>query len=392
MRLSIRQRVWLVFYMTLAVCAGYVAFTWNRQHYVNGVRLAASFSVDGMVSSLAISRDAQVLVVGTSGTRAGPNELWGGDLVFYDLVSSKTIKTVSHDQWINSVSISPDGRTCAVACGICAGPPWTDPYPQFDPPKHLRYMAREGRLEFWDLETFTLRETRTNPHGYFTVLFSPDGSLLATVAAGSDPSQEGEVAEWDAATLELRKVIRGHWGGIGVPRSVTGYALAFGPDSKILAIAESALPGDSWEGRVRLADLVHNSGSSVRLSREPVKALAVAADKKTLVVAAGGIHLLLLAGEELEPPTKGLQMEIVHGFPDALAAAKDARLIAIGGRTSARGKGAVEVRSIPDFALRASIRFTRDYSYVECVALSDDGRLLAVGTSQGEVFIWEVDK
>ena len=141
-----------------------------------------------------------VLVLAASYLLPGPEE---------DDRSSKTHSTLlGHSGQVNSVAITPDGRT------IASG-------------------GDDHTVVLWDMETRRERLTLDHEAPVYVLAFSPDGKTLAT--GGPD----GIVRLWDVATgHELRRLA-------GATKGIR--ALSFAPDGKTLASA-------GWDGVISLWD------------------------------------------------------------------------------------------------------------------------------------------
>jgi WD40 repeat protein len=94
-----------------------------------------------------------------------------------------------------------------------------------------------GAIRVWDVDTGTLVREMEGSHNSVSVVFSPDGSILA--AGDSGWAHEFAVRLWDPGSGELRQTLEGHSEDVG--------GLAFTPDGRVLA------SGD-WGGTTRLWD------------------------------------------------------------------------------------------------------------------------------------------
>jgi Caspase domain/WD domain, G-beta repeat len=114
-----------------------------------------------------------------------------------------------HNDWVNGVAFSPDGRLLATA-------------------------SDDMTARLWDPATGEHRRTLTGHDGPVNgVAFSPDGRLLATT------SNDGTARLWDPATGEHRRTLAGHDGDV--------IGVAFSPDGQLLATTSSDQTARLWD-------------------------------------------------------------------------------------------------------------------------------------------------
>lgn len=110
---------------------------------------------------------------------------------------------VGHNWWVNSIAVSPDGRT------IASG-------------------SDDATVRLWEFQTGKLKQTmKASGNAVDLVVFSPDGKLLAS--QGGDNTAK----IWDASSGELRQLLIGYHYYDGRSNYVSG--LSFSPDSTVLA-------------------------------------------------------------------------------------------------------------------------------------------------------------
>jgi RNA polymerase sigma factor (sigma-70 family) len=103
-------------------------------------------------------------------------------VMLWDVVKRKTVQTLSHGAFINSVAFAPDNKTLVTASGS---------------------PAEEPLIHFWDVETgreqTTLKGHASMVHG---LSFSKDGKVLVSSVSSLDfrEADNGEVVFWDLAT------------------------------------------------------------------------------------------------------------------------------------------------------------------------------------------------
>jgi WD40 repeat protein len=282
-------------------------------------------------------------------------------------------------------------------------------------PKTLSAEEREGwqvaGLEMPKELVAVLGECRGRHWGIVTALaYQPRGKLLAS--GGGD----GVVRLWDADTLRLRAILRGHRGA--------ARALAFSPDGRRLASASDDQMVRLWEmteeGAREQASLppvgffvyalafsadgqivaFAGSDGSLRLWRvatvpyrlvsfpghtERVRALVFSADGHTL--ASGGddgtVRLWEVKEDKVQP----------RGGPQQTGKAVSALAFDPDGRTlaSAVRGGGVRLWRLKEAGVEAGDVLLAPTDDVDALAFSPDGRTLASGSRDSKVRLWAPD-
>ncbi len=165
------------------------------------------------VYSVSFSPDGTLLASGS----------WDGTVKLWDVSSAQEKATLTrHTGNVNSVSFSPDGTLLASG-------------------------SSDGTVKLWDVNTGQEKTTLTGHTGdVLSVSFSPDGTLLAS------GSGDRTVKLWDVSTGQVRTTLTGH--------TVSVRSVSFSPDGTLLA-------SGSWDGTVKLWDMGPRPHRLVKISR-----------------------------------------------------------------------------------------------------------------------------
>jgi WD40 repeat protein len=295
---------------------------------------------------------------------------------------------------LNSVAISPDGKTLAFAgadkllrlIDLATGkmrPELSDRQQSLDDDVYTLAFSPDGKMLaggtlkgsifLWDATSGAdLRHLATTDQYVSQIAFSPDGTLLAAACRGS----AGFVRLWKAATGELLFASRttGHW---------AAWSVAFSPDGKTLAAGLQ-------EGEVWLWDLA--SGWQVATLSGlggPVRWLGFHPDGRSLVVAgalAGNcVYVWDLASHKQRRRLAGHGSEVLSGAWRA-----DGRLLVTAGSMD----GTVRLWDPSGSLPRSQVIpvLLPNVRWLHGIALSPEGRHLAVCNPDGTVYVLRLAK
>ncbi len=303
---------------------------------------AAAFQV----SILAFSPDGNTLAVGTNLGQVKLFDVQSGKLLrSLDDAKARLAEKETPDKStpikramgsIESLAFSPDGKTLATS-----GNSFRD---YADDAKLGRGSVRRspgpGRLKLWDVGTGTVKEDLVAMVFPYGVTFSPDGHWLAQAGGWfvSDENWGNGAVLWnlEASKPAARFVKAIQDGGI--------YAVAFSPDSKLLAIGTNDefhdKDGTRVGGRVSLFHIAKGVMEWSATARTPAKQVVFAHDGKCVVVLCDRHSIKFLDSEG-----GTLKREIrPAGFAQwaPFAIALNADLLAVGG-VDANWNGLVEI-------------------------------------------------
>ncbi len=135
-------------------------------------------------------------------------------------------------------------------------------------------FEKPGGLRLWDVATGLERGALEYPGGVRVAQFSPDGSVLAFGGGALMVEPAAGVVVCDAATGKVRGVHRGHTAQI--------VSLAFSPDSATLLVADRAGDARLWESLPQLDPVTLNTPFAFQ-----VDSLSFSGDGKLLAVGSG---------------------------------------------------------------------------------------------------------
>jgi WD40 repeat protein len=281
---------------------------------------------------------------------------WRGfewDVFMHRHQHAQPIRTLPVGATVWNLAATPEGQTLAALVFVHAPNP----------------ADERSEVTLWDAATDWKPRTFSKPPGTFWmgVALSPDGRRFATGSAVSRKGHEAFVTIWDAATgKQLQRGPEDH----GTKVSVGG--LAFSPDGK------NVLWGD-WDKTINLWDPETGAVRTFKGHKDGV--FGVAFDPRGRWIASGSSDGTV----KLWDPKSG---DAVHTFPNLnlcdVAFSPDGRHLAAGTDSGARIWDLTSPKP-REIVLRGHANAT-----TMSVAFSADGRYLAAGSSS-TVRLWEVE-
>ncbi|MEU9982835.1 helix-turn-helix domain-containing protein [Streptomyces sp. NPDC050856] len=229
--------------------------------------------------------------------------------------------------------------------------------------------AADGTVRLWHLPPRKLRGFQGTANA---LAFSPDSRLLAT--AGRDTHL------WDVSDPQAPTTV-----GPALP-SETGYsgAVAFTPDGRTLAVGER-------EGRVRLWNLTRPArprrygGPALAGGAGTVQSVAFDRGGRRLAVGSEGRTVRIFDTSEPARPALWAELTEPTNYVSSVAFSADGRWLAAGTVDKVVHLWRVDGRRP---VLRTTLRGPGNY--VMAVAFSPDSRTLAAGTADRDVWLWDV--
>lgn len=277
-----------------------------------------------------------------------------------------------HTVDVRSVAFSPDGRTLASAgyFNALGGE-----------------RMRVSEIKIWDVATGKVQATlKGHENGVVFVAFSPDGKALASggyrvVTVKDETKVINELKLWDLTTGEERATLQAE------PENSFATAFAYSPDGTLLALGS--------ENGITLWDAAGQSHLVV-LDNKPVRVLAFSGDSKTLAGGGWSEGGYSLDGPPVRWAIKLLQTTTRKETTFLEGTGDEGRMTSMalspGGKILAAGteEGTVRLWDLATREERALLRqSTSAMRRVNSVAFSPDGRILATGSGDGMIKLWD---
>ncbi|MDF0553864.1 AAA-like domain-containing protein [Kamptonema sp. UHCC 0994] len=238
-----------------------------------------------------------------------------------------------HQEWVYSVSFSPDGSTIASA-------------------------SKDKTVKLWSFGGKLIRSWKAHNDEVFDASFSPDGLIIATASA------DKTVKLWNK-NGDLLRTIAGHSGWV--------YSVCFSPDGQVIASASADRTVKLWSKNGKLLRTIAEGGGEVNwVTFSPDgRTIALASDDNT-------VKILTLDGRLLRT------LEDHSNKVSRVSFSPNGRFLA-----SSSFDNTVKLWSL-DGRLLKTLSGHRDRVYG--LSWSSDGKILASGSWDGSVKLWRVEE
>jgi WD40 repeat protein len=303
----------------------------------------------GAVHSVLFSPDSKMLYAGGRGYTE-PGSI--GEVCAFDM---KTIKQTARFRnrmgWVNGMAISPDGKTLAVAGRV-------RDYPR---PAGAAWEL-EGAVNLWDLTTGKEGEMLAKGPallGTGGIAYSPDGSMLGWIEEATFNCEGAVVLRDLKAGKEIARIPGGGWGN----RKMAMRMLAFRPDGKKVAVVWDDPPvgprkdGPRHLGYIQMIDAVTGKVENKLLGPTPEE-----------------------VGDGKARPDG-----LIYGLCFSVAFSPEGRYLAASGEGTARSG---QLRLL-DQRTQQEEWLSGHRDAVTCLEFCPEGMLLASGSKDGTVKLWE---
>lgn len=301
--------------------------------------------------------------------------------------SSRRTTLKGHMAEVNSAAFSPDGKTIATGGDDGTARLWDMEERQqlasldggssqvqtaaFSPDGRTLVTSHDGwKARIWDVRT--RKQTAVLTGAGSPAVFSPDGTMIAT------SSQKGDVLFWDARTHQKTGALQAHPSEEGAWPTL----LAFSPDGSTLALSVTGFRTSATEkSAVQLWDVGTKRRTAILEGHTGyVSALAFSPDSKVLATGATD------ATTRLWDVAKQRWLATLTGHSStvfALAFSPDGKTLASGGQDRS-------VRLWDTNERTALVVLNSHIGFVTALAFSPDGATMASGSTDATLRLWDM--
>ena len=286
---------------------------------------------DDQVNSVSFSPNGKFLVSGSL----------DGTIKFWDVETGEILTNLKHDDEVESLSLSADGKILATGS-------WT------------------GIIKLWNVETG--KEThKLKGHNSWVnnVSFSRDGKILAS------SSWDRTIKLWNVETGKETHTLQGHDARVN--------SVSFSPDDK----DDKILASGSWDGTIKLWNVKTGKEMLTLLDYSyPIYSVSFSRDGKIL---ASGSYDGTIKLWDLETKKEIHTLQGHDGAVNSLSFSRDDKVLASGS-----SDGTIKLW---DLETKKEIHTLKGHNgWVNSVSFSLDSKTLASGSSDNTIKLWNLEK